>query len=154
MIRQQALKALKSAKFGQKPYFTTVSDCHLWTAIINHILFAGAVPKYRKVSIKRLSGVYARCCGHVGLKGQLYCTLEVHPKFPSFTSFYSILLHELIHAHEWSQSEKFDHGDFFLSHEELAAKVGVSLRESYKNKGHSQTNDDGNATNDTYLRTS
>jgi hypothetical protein len=127
MIRQKAAKALKSSKFRARPYYPTVADCHLWTALINHLIFGGTAPKYRKVTIKRLSGAFAHCIGLEGTKGQLYCKLEIHDRFPSFLTFYSVLLHELTHLKEWTEHGTMAHGKFFRSHKELAANIGVTL---------------------------
>jgi hypothetical protein len=131
-MRKKALKALAVTKWDAKPYFPTVSDCHLWTSIINYLLFGGLVPKYRKVTVKRMNESWGHCIGVTGTRGQRYCRLEIADRFPSFASFYSILLHELVHASEWTQKGQMSHGNFFLSHRELAAKVGVKLRIAYR----------------------
>lgn len=132
MERQKVKKILSSSNLSATPYYPTIADCQRWTEVLNHIMFQGAVPKYRKITIKRLRKTYAWCVGSTTPKRKKKnCDLIIHEKFDSFAAFYSILAHELCHAAEYHEVGEIQHGNFFFSHKEMLAGVGIKLKSCY-----------------------
>ena len=132
MERQKVKKILSSSNLSATPFYPTIADCQRWTEVLNHIMFHGAVPKYRKITIKRLRKTYAWCVGNTTPKRKKKrCDLIMHEKFDSFAAFYSILAHELCHAAEYHELEEIKHGNFFFSHKEMLATVGIKLKSCY-----------------------
>lgn len=132
MKRQKVKKILSTSNMSATPFYPTIADCVRWTEVLNHIMFRGAVPKYRKITIKRLRKAWAYCVGNTTPKRKKkYCDLEMSEKFESFAAFYSILAHELCHAAEYHELEEIKHGSFFFSHKEMLATVGIKLKSCY-----------------------
>jgi hypothetical protein len=95
-------------------------------------MFQGTVPKYRKITIKKLKNTWAWCVGNTTPKRKKkYCDLIMADQFDSFAAFYSVLAHELCHAAEYHEVEEIKHGNFFFSHKEMLAEVGIKLRSCY-----------------------
>jgi len=132
-VRQEKVKkVLSSTNLSATPYYPSVADCQRWTEVLNHIMFQGAVPKYRKITIKRLRKTYAWCVGSITpVRQKKNCDLIIHEKFDSFAAFYSILAHELVHAAEYHELDEIKHGKFFFSHKEMLATVGIKLHVCY-----------------------
>lgn len=131
MTRQKVKKVISSSNLSAEPYFPSISDCQRWTEVLNHIMFRGQVPKYRKITIRRLRKAYAWCVGNTTKRGKRSCDLIVHEKFDSFSAFYSVLAHELVHAAEYHELEEMNHGKFFFSHKEMLKDFGIKLRACY-----------------------
>jgi hypothetical protein len=135
MKSQKIKKALSISNVTAQPFYPTIADCIRWTELLNYIMFNGAIPKWRKVSVKKLRNIWGRCIPYYSpVRYKKSCSLEMHSKFDSFATFYSILAHELIHAAEFHQYDTCDHGDFFYNHKEMLKFWGIKLNESYKSK--------------------
>jgi hypothetical protein len=134
--RQEINKTLSSVQTTKptKPYRPTIADVRRWSQLLNHIMFHGHLPKWRKVQVRRLRGVYAWCEGDINGHGKKYCDLTIHQRFDSFAAFYSVLAHELCHFAEFQQLDDMQHGEFFCSHKEMLAGFGIRLNTSYKQK--------------------
>lgn len=131
-VKRQNVKTVISSNLLATPFNPTIIDCHRWTEILNCIMFHGKVPKYRTIKVKRLRKNYAWCIGReTPVRKKKYCDLIVHNTYDSFSAFYSILAHELIHAAEYHEFGAISHGDFFYSHTEMLANIGVKLKISY-----------------------
>lgn len=125
-------KIISSSKLLDTPYCPTISDCYRWTEILNQIIFGGKVAKYRKIIVRRLHNQWAYChYGKSPVRQIKQCDLVIHNRFPSFSAFYSILAHELIHLCEYYETEQIAHGKFFYSHREMLANIGIRLTTSY-----------------------
>jgi hypothetical protein len=131
MKRQRVKKILSASNMSATPFHPTIADCVRWSEVLNYIMFDGALPKWRKITVKKLRA-WAYCIGNTTPKRKKkYCTLEMNDKFDSFAAFYSVLAHEMCHAAEYHELEEIKHGSFFLSHKEMLAGVGIKLKLCY-----------------------
>ena len=131
-MTSQKVKKILTTNFSATPYYPTIADCIRWTEVLNHIMFHGSVPKWRKITVRRIRGNWGWCIGSTSPKRKKKsCELIINEKFPSFAAFYSVLAHELVHSAEYHQTGTIDHGDFFMSHQEMLANFGIKLKESY-----------------------
>ena len=130
MKTQKVKKILSASNMSATPFCPTIADCMRWTEVLNHIMFRGLVPKWRKITVKRLRA-WAYCIGCTTPKRKKkYCNLEMNEKFESFAAFYSVLAHELCHCAEFHELEEIKHGSFFFSHKEMLANIGIKLCQS------------------------
>jgi hypothetical protein len=118
-------------------YYPTIKDIRKWHAILNELIFDGKIPKFYDIEIKRFQGQYAACVPHIKMKPPYdRCVkLQIDPKFRNFKLFLAILVHEMIHCHEWINYGKMTHGkkSFFMWKEKLA-EHNIPLRERYHKK--------------------
>lgn len=131
MENQKVERVIALTKLSDTPFHPTIADCHRWTEILNHIMFRGVVPKYRKISVRKMHK-FAWCIGKTTPKRKKkYCELIIKDTFESFAAFYSVLAHELCHAAEYHEIGEINHGKFFYSHREMLAIIGIKLRSRY-----------------------
>ncbi len=114
-----------------KPFYPTITDCKIWSQVLNQLLYHGQLPPYKKVTVRRLRGCYAYVQGEITKRNKRYCTLTIHNRFESFASFYSILCHELVHHKEFYEIGEINHGEFFYSHQEMLSILGIKLLDKY-----------------------
>jgi hypothetical protein len=131
MTKKNINKVLSSTNLSATPYYPSIADCHRWAEVLNHIMFDGKLPKFKKVIVRPLRKVYAWCEGNTTKRGKKYCVLTVTNKFESFAAFYSILAHELCHQAEFMEMDDINHGRFFFSHKEMLKNYGIALRSCY-----------------------
>jgi hypothetical protein len=127
-MTSQKVKKILCTDFSATPYYPTIADCIRWTEVLNHIMFHGTLPKWRKITVRQIRKNWAWCVGHTSpVRKKKSCELIINNKFPSFAAFYSVLAHELCHVAEYHELEELKHGKFFYSHKEMLAQFGIRL---------------------------
>lgn len=103
-------------RISQRPFYPTPTDCKVWTYFLNHLLFRGQVPRWNGIKITKLQRIWGWCVPKDLANGERRCTLRIHQKFPTFTVFYRLLIHEMVHYLEYHEKGTISHGKFFLEH--------------------------------------
>jgi hypothetical protein len=122
---------ISSTKFDIVPFYPTISDVKRWSDVLNFIMFDGKVTKWGKIKVRRMKS-YAWCEPYYNGHRKPKCELNIRNKFASFSMFYSVLAHEMVHLAEFTKLGELKHGDFFFDHKEMLANIGIKLRVKYK----------------------
>jgi len=114
------------------PYKPTKADVRRWSEFVNWIMFEGKLPKWKDIQIGGVSKKFFGFCeGHTNKRGTRYCNLLLRAEYESFPAFYTILVHEMVHAAQWYEVGKMNHGKFFYSHREFLKGIGIRLQHRY-----------------------
>ena len=131
MHRKINLNLKKSMqKINSKPFYPTITDVRRWTEILNYIMFEGRLPKWGKIVV-RLMKDYGWCVPYWDGRNRPRCEIHIRHKFTSFSAFYSVLAHELIHYAQFFELNDINHGEFFYSHREMLKQIGIKLQSRY-----------------------
>jgi len=132
MTKKQVTMVLASSNMHTTPFCPTIADCNLWFNLLNHLMFEGTLPKFRKITVRRLRSTFAWCEGmETPIRHRKYTLLVMNNKFKSFGAFYAILAHEMVHSHEFHERNVIAHGPYFYSHKEMLREYGIKLAATY-----------------------
>lgn len=115
----------------------TCKQVRFWFAVYNQLIFRGKIARFRYIIIKYYPNQLAHCEGKWDAKKDMrYYNLQMHPRFNSFKTFISILVHEMIHAHQWVNEERDDmsHGSNFFKWKKKLERNDIILSIKYFNK--------------------
>jgi len=117
---------------ASEPYTLTTVDIRYWFIIINNLLFDGALPAFRRIHLKRLKS-WGYCLGLTSEKRgkKRYSEIFMNLEYPNFTTFFSILAHEMVHHFEWINTGSMSHGPAFFQWRTKMRKIFIPLRKSY-----------------------
>ena len=119
-------------KIAAVPFYPTPRDCRVWSQFINQLTFGGKLPKWKNIRVTNLHRAYAWCEAKDTPSGLPRCHLLIHRKFPSFSTFFMVLAHELIHYAEYVEFRKLTHGKYFQTHKTIFQKYGIRITKLIK----------------------
>ena len=116
-------------------FYPTLKQVRFWFAVYNQLIFRGKITRFRYIIVKYYPNQLAHCHGKWDAKKDLrYCNLQLYPRFKSFTTFIAILVHEMIHAHQWvNEGRDMSHGPNFFRWKNKLECNGLSLSIKYNN---------------------
>jgi len=131
MNRSGLNKALTSTKLNATPFRPSIADVKRWTDVLNFIMFEGKSLKWGRIQVRPMRD-FAWSVPYFDGRNKRRCELHIRNRFKSFSMFYSVLCHELLHLAEYHELGTINHGDFFYSHREMLAKIGIKLQARYE----------------------
>lgn len=115
--------------FKQKEiFFVTERKVSVWFNIFNQVIFKETLPRFHQLKLIQLKVPYYGMCEVTS--DQEYI-LELQEKFPNKKMFLEILIHEMIHLHDYIKYGKMSHGSNFLKWRKKLNRLGLELKRLY-----------------------
>lgn len=123
---EDVLKLLSSKSFRPSKRF--IMECF---HSLNSEIFDDTIKAFKQIKwISSNHEYFGRCSGEV-TKGRKirYCNLEISAQFPSMMIFFTTLIHEMVHAHQWQHEGQMGHGMTFYKWKEKIENFHFPLEE-------------------------
>ena len=131
MTIKRGKQTFRLTDISEQPFNPTKQDCRWWCTVINSLIFDGELKPFRKIEIRKMKS-WGYCLG----KGQKsrhgrYAELWMADTYPSFSFFFSILAHELVHMYQFCAVGDMTHGPTFFKWSPKFRKVCIPLQHKY-----------------------
>jgi len=104
----------------------TERKVQFWFNVINTAIFNNRLPKFHEIEIGSFKDFHAMCeCDDVTY------TLKIKSKFENRKRFVEVIVHEMIHLHEWVEYQKMTHGKDFFEWKNKLKKYNLDLYKKY-----------------------
>lgn len=115
--------------FKQKDTFlVTDRKISVWFNIFNQAIFNQKLPKFHQIKLIEKNIPYYGLCE---VNSDDEYILELQENFPNKKLFLEILIHEMIHLHEYIKYGKMSHGSNFLKWRKKLNRFGLDLKRVY-----------------------
>ena len=121
---------LKSLKYTNIKYKSTVDAAWEWFHILNEQIFGGLLKPVDKIFIsnhKNYGDVYALYYYNNNKKQNDPCEISVCKSFEDEKTFVEILAHEMVHHFQYCNDEPLGHGPSFLAWRDNFELKGIKL---------------------------
>lgn len=117
-------KKIRDAINSDYSVIVTKRKVQLWFNILNYLFFKNQLPKFTEIEISRFKTYHAMCeCDEKDGSNKLF----ISEKFENKKRFVEVMLHEMIHLHDFVMYRKMTHGKKFFEWKKNLEKYGLDL---------------------------
>lgn len=126
-VQEYAYK-FKQALKQKDTFLVTDRKVIVWFNIFNQAIFNEGLPRFHQLKLIESKIPYYGMCE---ITSDEEYVLELQEKFPNKKLFLEILIHEMIHLHDFLKYGKMSHGSKFLKWRKILNRFGLELKRLY-----------------------